>query len=182
MRTSWPSRSRQGSRARRPRPVVSQKIPTERPSIQPTWVKNSIRACNSPPPRPPPPLSRIFDIKFPASPIFVRPSCQSSLRFWSFPIGPPYLWAITRAWMASAREALENPGAMTEGKKKGICFPLRLPLTMRAELQAQANNEGISINQFIVMAVAEKIIRIDMQQSVDGNCDPSEQHSELKRS
>jgi predicted HicB family RNase H-like nuclease len=66
----------------------------------------------------------------------------------------------------------------TESTKKGICFPLRLPLTMRAELQAQANNEGVSINQFIVMAVAEKITRIDVQQPVDGNRDPSEHHSE----
>jgi hypothetical protein len=68
--------------------------------------------------------------------------------------------------------------AIADGKKKGTCFPLRLPLTMRAELQAQANNEGISINQFIVMAVAEKITRIDMLQPVDGDSDPSQRHSE----
>jgi hypothetical protein len=67
--------------------------------------------------------------------------------------------------------------AMTHGKK-GICFPLRLPSTMRAELEAQANKEGISINQFIVMAVAEKITRIDMRQPQDENCDPSERRSE----
>lgn len=43
---------------------------------------------------------------------------------------------------------------------------------MRAELRILARDEGISVNQFIVMAVAEKIIRFDMQQPVD--CDTSE--------
>ena len=57
---------------------------------------------------------------------------------------------------------------MTDTKKKALSFPLRLPLTMRAELEARADAEGISRNQFIVMAVAEKFIRLDMQQLVEG--------------
>ncbi|HMG87753.1 MAG TPA: toxin-antitoxin system HicB family antitoxin [Terracidiphilus sp.] len=61
---------------------------------------------------------------------------------------------------------------MPDSKKNANCFPLRLPLTMRAELRILARDEGISVNQFIVMAVAEKIIRFDMQQPVD--CDTSE--------
>lgn len=51
---------------------------------------------------------------------------------------------------------------MTNGAKKGQCYALRLPPTVRAELENVANREGISINQFIAMAVAEKIIQFEM--------------------
>ena len=42
---------------------------------------------------------------------------------------------------------------------KANSFPLRLPVTMRRELKALAETEGISINQLITVAVAEKIVR-----------------------
>jgi hypothetical protein len=52
---------------------------------------------------------------------------------------------------------------MADTKKKGNSFPLRLPVSLRAELEALAHNEGLSINQFIVMAVAEKIVQREME-------------------
>jgi HicB family len=39
-------------------------------------------------------------------------------------------------------------------------FPLRLPKTTRVEATEIATNEGISLNQFIALAVAEKIVRL----------------------
>ena len=39
-------------------------------------------------------------------------------------------------------------------------FPLRLPLTMRHEAGDLAHREGLSLNQFISLAVAEKITRL----------------------
>ena len=42
---------------------------------------------------------------------------------------------------------------------KANSFPLRLPVTMRRDLKALAEAEGISINQLISLAVAEKIVR-----------------------
>jgi len=39
---------------------------------------------------------------------------------------------------------------------KARSYPLRLPLTMRRELTALAKSEGISLNQLISLAVAEK--------------------------
>jgi hypothetical protein len=52
---------------------------------------------------------------------------------------------------------------MKGSERKNKSYPLRLPPTMRAELDVAAEDEGISINQFIVIAVAEKIIRHEMQ-------------------
>lgn len=40
-------------------------------------------------------------------------------------------------------------------------YPLRLPATMRRELSSIAKREGISINQFIALALAEKIARLE---------------------
>ena len=42
---------------------------------------------------------------------------------------------------------------------KANSYPLRLPVTMRRELTALARSEGISINQLISLAIAEKIVR-----------------------
>lgn len=39
-------------------------------------------------------------------------------------------------------------------------FSLRLPRTMRTEVAKQALWQGISMNEFILLAVAEKIIRL----------------------
>lgn len=36
-------------------------------------------------------------------------------------------------------------------------YPLRLPSSVKAEVERRAKREGISINQFVVTAVAEKL-------------------------
>ena len=46
-------------------------------------------------------------------------------------------------------------------------FPLRLPVSTRQIAHDLAAREGISLNQFIAMAVAEKIVRLDEGQSQD---------------
>lgn len=50
---------------------------------------------------------------------------------------------------------------------KANSFPLRLPVTMRRELKALAETEGISINQLITLAVAEKIVRHQRRPALD---------------
>ena len=40
---------------------------------------------------------------------------------------------------------------------KTTTYPLRLPLSLKAAVQKLSQQEGTSINQFVVMAVAEKI-------------------------
>ena len=55
---------------------------------------------------------------------------------------------------------------MTSKAGKAAAFPLRLPVTMRRELNALAKREGISINHFISLAVAEKIVRCQRQPDV----------------
>ena len=50
---------------------------------------------------------------------------------------------------------------------KATSYPLRLPLTVRREIEALARSEGISINQLIGLAVAEKIIRCQQQTGLD---------------
>lgn len=47
---------------------------------------------------------------------------------------------------------------MSRDKETNL-FALRLPRSMRLELDRLAHLEGISINQFICIAIAEKIIR-----------------------
>lgn len=44
---------------------------------------------------------------------------------------------------------------------KPSSFPLRLPLTVRQRAIDLAQHEGISLNQFISLAVAEKIARME---------------------
>lgn len=41
-------------------------------------------------------------------------------------------------------------------------FPLRLPRSTRAQAYELARREGVSLNQFIVQAVAEKITRMEL--------------------
>lgn len=43
---------------------------------------------------------------------------------------------------------------------KVMTFPLRLPLSLRAAIEKLAAADGTSINQFLVMAAAEKISAI----------------------
>ena len=40
---------------------------------------------------------------------------------------------------------------------KSSTYPLRLPSSLKAEVERVAKNDGISINQFVVTAVAEKL-------------------------
>jgi hypothetical protein len=48
------------------------------------------------------------------------------------------------------------------GEKKGInSFPLRLTPTMRRQIDHLAKREGISLNQFISLAVAEKVMQME---------------------
>jgi len=41
--------------------------------------------------------------------------------------------------------------------RKVTTFPLRLPLSLKAAVEAQAAADGPSMNQFLVMAAAEKL-------------------------
>jgi predicted HicB family RNase H-like nuclease len=41
--------------------------------------------------------------------------------------------------------------------KTSTTFPLRLPASIRAEVKKLAKREGISVNQFIALAVAQKV-------------------------
>ncbi len=42
-------------------------------------------------------------------------------------------------------------------KKQTSTFPLRLPASLKATVAAISREEGTSINQFVAMAVAEKV-------------------------
>lgn len=46
---------------------------------------------------------------------------------------------------------------MNTGRKRLATFPLRLPRSIKAELDRAARSDGISANQFIATAVAEKL-------------------------
>lgn len=50
--------------------------------------------------------------------------------------------------------------------KPNSVFPLRLPTTTRMQANELASLDGVSLNQFITIAVAEKITRL---QSADGD-------------
>jgi hypothetical protein len=41
--------------------------------------------------------------------------------------------------------------------KTSTTYPLRLPASIRAEVAKLAKREGISVNQFIALAVAQKV-------------------------
>ena len=42
-------------------------------------------------------------------------------------------------------------------KKPQSTYPLRLPVSIKAEVERRAKADGISINQFVATAVAEKL-------------------------
>lgn len=50
---------------------------------------------------------------------------------------------------------------MTEEYKRRQCFPLRLAASLRTQANNLAHSEGISLNHFISLAVAEKISRME---------------------
>lgn len=51
-------------------------------------------------------------------------------------------------------------------ESKSQVFPLRLPLSTRIQAAEIAEREGISLNQFITVAIAEKITRLELQDPV----------------
>ena len=57
-------------------------------------------------------------------------------------------------------------------------FPLRLPHSMRKQANDLAHREGLSLNQFISLAVAEKITRLEQS----GWLEHKSLHSENGRS
>ena len=50
---------------------------------------------------------------------------------------------------------------MNKENNRPISFPLRLPFSTRREAIEIAQREGLSLNQFISLAVAEKITRLE---------------------
>ena len=48
-----------------------------------------------------------------------------------------------------------------ELRKAPMSFPLRLSPTMRSQIDVFASSEGISVNQFISLAIAEKLARME---------------------
>jgi hypothetical protein len=51
-------------------------------------------------------------------------------------------------------------GSLMQPNKPNSVFPLRLPTTTRIQANELASRDGISLNQFISLAVAEKIVRL----------------------
>lgn len=50
---------------------------------------------------------------------------------------------------------------MAEEYKRHQCFPLRLSPTMRRQANELAHREGVSLNHFVSLAIAEKITRME---------------------
>ena len=50
---------------------------------------------------------------------------------------------------------------MTKENSKPGSFPLRLPYSIRRQANDLAHKDGLSLNQFISLAVAEKITRLE---------------------
>lgn len=49
--------------------------------------------------------------------------------------------------------------------KKASSFPLRMPQSLRAAVEELAKEDGSSINQFLVMAAAEKVAALKTAQA-----------------
>ncbi|MFT4112656.1 toxin-antitoxin system HicB family antitoxin [Silvibacterium sp.] len=67
---------------------------------------------------------------------------------------------------------------MAEEYKRLRCFPLRLSPTMRQQAVELAEREGISLNHFITLALAEKITRLERVQL---QADPAQPHPRERR-
>jgi HicB family len=50
---------------------------------------------------------------------------------------------------------------MTRHPRQISSFPLRIPPTMKHQATEIADREGLSLNHFISLAIAEKIIRLE---------------------
>ena len=48
-------------------------------------------------------------------------------------------------------------------KTKTSAYPLRIPASMRAQLEQISAADGSSMNQFILLAVAEKLARVETE-------------------
>jgi hypothetical protein len=46
-------------------------------------------------------------------------------------------------------------------KQAKVTYPLRLPRSIKAEVERRAKADGISVNQFVATAVAEKLAAMD---------------------
>jgi len=46
-------------------------------------------------------------------------------------------------------------------KQAKVTYPLRLPQSVKAEVERRAKADGISVNQFVATAVAEKLAAMD---------------------
>lgn len=58
--------------------------------------------------------------------------------------------------------------------QKKQSFPLRLPASLRRQANDLADGEGISLNQFISIAVAEKIGHMEEQARMEKSLSPGE--------
>lgn len=63
--------------------------------------------------------------------------------------------------MARAERILVVRKIMPKENTRLGSFPLRLPHSMRRQANDLAHREGLSLNQFIGLAVAEKITRLE---------------------
>jgi hypothetical protein len=64
---------------------------------------------------------------------------------------------------------------MTKENGRPGSFPLRLPISTRRQANDLAQREGLSLNQFISLAVAEKITRLEQAFWLDGMSTPKVQ-------
>ena len=63
--------------------------------------------------------------------------------------------------------AMHNP--MTNKPARHSTFPLRLSPSVRSQAVEMAQKEGISLNHFISLAVAEKVSRMEHEQWISNN-------------
>ena len=56
-------------------------------------------------------------------------------------------------------------------------FPLRLPISVRAEAMDLAKADGVSLNTFVALAVSEKIARMRLAQSLHASVPVSNKFS-----
>jgi hypothetical protein len=71
-----------------------------------------------------------------------------------------------------------SEGVMTTEFKAKPSFALRLPQSMRIEAVDIAKREGISLNHFVVLAVAEKIARLEVLHSRTPDSDKADLQEE----
>ena len=60
-----------------------------------------------------------------------------------------------------ARGKKSRSHCMSKENSKPNSFPLRLPFSLRRQANDLAQRDGLSLNQFIGLAVAEKIARLE---------------------